>query len=324
MKYTVKLIDLDKYKSVTGPRVEVVGGSRPRLTLTHKSTNQKYFFKTYTHNAREVWAECLASHIAELAGLNAQQVTIKRAPKALASAVKSRYEKQLPKDWKPVGTLARNIFPKNVEITYGSAIVQSLSTPITLDYLEAQIKKRYYAAEDILQAVSDMIVFDTLIGNMDRHHENWGVYETAKYKQQLLFGPQESVKYRKFTPLFDHGSSLMFELGDDKIARMATDTKYIKKYVEDSRFGFLLSLEGEKINPFNLIEQHITNKTSWKKRFKRSLEKIVQLDVLDLADIIIKMPVSEALEYSAERRTVLYKALLLRYNKFVTMYEELL
>lgn len=324
MKYTVKLIDLDKYKSITGPRVEVVGGSRPRLTLTHKSTNQKYFFKTYTHNAREVWAECLASHIAELVGLDAQQVTIKKAPRALANAVKARYEKQLPGDWKPVGTLARNIFPKNVGIIYGSAIVQSPSDPITLDYLENQVKKRYYAAEDILQAISDMIVFDVLIGNMDRHHENWGVYETVKYKQQLLFGPRESVQYRKFTPLFDHGSSLMFELGDDKIARMALDSKYIKKYVEDSRFGFLLSISGEKINPFSLIEEHIVNKTSWKKRLKKSIEKVVKLDVLDLADVIVKMPVSETLEYSAERRTVLYKALLLRYNKFVQMYEELL
>jgi len=66
--FTVNELNLDSYKSILGP-TEVSGGTRPRLTLIHKDGNKKYFFKTYSKNPREVWSECLASHIAELMDL---------------------------------------------------------------------------------------------------------------------------------------------------------------------------------------------------------------------------------------------------------------
>ena len=85
--FTVTELDMGKYKTITGP-AEVVGGSRPRLTLFHKDGNQKFFFKTYSHNPREVWAECLASHIAELMCVKAQSVTIKKTPQRLDDALR--------------------------------------------------------------------------------------------------------------------------------------------------------------------------------------------------------------------------------------------
>ena len=320
--FTVQEIELSKYKAITGP-IEVVGGSRPRLTLTHKVTNQRLFFKTYTHNPREVWAECLASHIAEIIGLDAQMVTIKTAPPELVIAMRERYGKVLPSHWKPVGTLARNIFPRNIEITYGSAIVQTPTKGLTLAEIQTHIASRYYAAEDLLQAFSDMVVFDILIGNMDRHHENWGVCEDRKYKQQLLFDKSSLVKLRYFTPLFDHGSSLMFELSDQDVVNMLGDERRLHRYVNGVKFGFLLNIEGDKTNPFAMLAEHIQQSTSWKPRIKKSLMKIKSLDLLDLAELIIQMPTPEALEYSGQRRKLLYKSLLLRYNKLITMYEEM-
>lgn len=320
--FTVQPIDLDKYKSITGP-VEVVGGSRPRITLTHKDTNQKFFFKTYTHNPREVWAECLASHLAELVGIDAQQVTIKVAPKRLENSMRKSYPKQLPKGWKPVGTLARNIFTKGVEITYGSVILAAPSKPMRLEDIEEHISKRYYAPEDLLQAFSDMVVFDAFIGNMDRHHENWGVCEEEKYKQQVLFEPRRLVGLRRFTPLFDHGSSLMFELSDTDVKNLLSDDTRLERYVDGVKFGFLLNSGGDKIGPIGLMSTHIKNKTKWGGRFKKSLEKIKYVDLLDVAELIIKMPVPEMLEYDSDRRSLLYKSILLRYNKLIAMYEEL-
>lgn len=321
--FTVNMIDLVKYKSVRGP-IEVVGGSRPRITLVHKDTNQKFFYKTYTHNPREVWAECLASHLAHLVGIDAQQVTIKTAPKKLEEAMRALYEQQLPKNWKPVGTLARNIFPKGTEITYGSAILSTPTKALRLEDIEDSITKRYYAPQDILQAFADMVVFDSFIGNMDRHHENWGVCEDDKYKQQVLIEPKRLVGLRKFTPLFDHGSSLMFELSDSDVADMLKDDRRLNKYVNESKFGFLLNTSGEKVNPLALMSSHIVNKTKWGARFKKSLDKIKSIDLLDVAELIIQMPVPELLEYSAQRRSLLYKSILLRYNNSMVMYEELL
>jgi hypothetical protein len=320
--FTVQEIELNKYKAIVGP-VEVVGGSRPRLTLTHKTTNQRFFFKTYTHNPREVWAECLASHVAELVGIEAQTVTIKTAPKDLVKAMRERYGKVLPKDWKPIGTLARNIFPRSIDITYGSAVVETPTKGLTLDQIQTHVSSKYYAAEDLLQAFADMVVFDVLIGNMDRHHENWGICEDKRYKQLVLIDKNRLVKLRKFTPLFDHGSSLMFELSDQDVENMLADETKLQRYVDSVKFGFLLNIEGNKTNPFKMLSEHLKQNTSWKKRFKISLKKIKELDLLALAELIIQMPTPEELEYSDRRRILLYKSLLLRYNRLITMYEEI-
>lgn len=108
MHFTVHEIDSNKYKRISGDKPEVIGGSRPRLTLIHKTGNKKFFFKTYTKNPREVWAECLASHIAELVQIPAQDITIKYPQRRLVSAMKRTYPKQLPSDWKPIGRLSTN------------------------------------------------------------------------------------------------------------------------------------------------------------------------------------------------------------------------
>ena len=56
--YSFEVLNTKTYRPT---RVEVIGGSRPRLTLVHQINNKKYFLKSYRHNTREVWAEMLAS-----------------------------------------------------------------------------------------------------------------------------------------------------------------------------------------------------------------------------------------------------------------------
>lgn len=314
MHFTVHELDISKYKNITAQTPEVVGGSRPRLTLVHKNGG-KFFFKTYTKNPREIWAECLASHIAELVDIPAQSVTIKYPQERLKNALKRIYPKQLPKDWKPIGTLSRNIFPKRVEIIYGMNILGSASKPKTLEEVEKSISQRYYAPEDLLQAFSDMLVLDIFLGNMDRHHENWGICEDNKYKQQVMFDKKKVVGYRYFTPLFDHGSSLMFELSDKQIIDMVNDENKIRNYVENSKFGFILDIDGKKNNVFNIVENHLKDKTVWGERLRKSLHKFVQIDMLQVASLVIKMPSIDILEYSSVRRKILYKSLIMRYNK---------
>lgn len=309
--YTIETIDYSRYK----PRVtiQVVGGSRPRITLVHSKTNSKFIFKTYSHNSREVWAECVASHLGAIIGVPIQQVVIKRAPPFLVASLKENMPQNLPKNWQPIGTLARNIFPKNQEITYGQKIVSTSSDALTLEEIEAAIRKQYYAPDDLLDKFAQMIVFDAIIGNMDRHHENWGIVETLKYKQQVLFGKKTLITQRWFTPLYDHGSSLLFELGEQDVERYLKDEKLLcDKYIFGAKYSFVKDSSGAERNIFGIITSHIERETDWGKRFRKAIAPLKQVSKLEIAKAIAKMPTTKEIDYSEQRKELLLRSILVR------------
>lgn len=308
--FTVEDIEYNRYKSKLG--FELVGGSRPRLTLIHKKTNKKYIFKTYSHNSREVWAECLASHLGNIFHINVQQVVIKSSPNDLTRILRVAAP-EIPKDWSPIGTLARDIFPRKQEIIYGATIVQSPSKSFSLEEIEQCIRAKYYAPDDLLENFAQMILFDALIGNMDRHHENWGIVETIKYRQQVLFEKKQLIKERWFTPLYDHGSSLMFELSEEIVLRyLDNDSLLVEKYIKGTPYSFVCMPNGKKANVFDVIQHHITHKTVWGKRFKKQLSKLHEVSILEISKSIAKMPNTPHIDYSEARKELLLRSILHR------------
>lgn len=72
------------------------------------------------------------------------------------------------------------------------------------------------------QAWAKMLAFDALIGNTDRHHENWGfVFDPAV--------PQGSYGYR-LAPAFDNGTSLGHERPTNQFPRF-NDPNYLDHYI---------------------------------------------------------------------------------------------
>jgi hypothetical protein len=114
----------------------------------------------------------------------------------------------------------------------------------------------------------------------------------------------------------------MFELSDEDVDALLADPSRLDAYVVNSKFGFLLNMKAQPSNPFDVVREHLEQSTAWKPRFMEALAKIHQIDLLTVSGLIIKMPNLPMLTYDDNRRQLLYKSLLLRYNKLNELYEK--
>lgn len=76
--------------------------------------------------------------------------------------------------------------------------------------------------EDWPEAWARMLTFDALIGNTDRHHENWGFLVRSRRRAPAHF---------RLAPAFDNGTSLGHEWSNAQLARF-DDPRVLLRYIE--------------------------------------------------------------------------------------------
>lgn len=84
-----------------------------------------------------------------------------------------------------------------------------------------QLIKKFRYWEAIKESFFDMIVFDVLIGNQDRHPFNW----------LILFFDKDI----KFSPIYDNGTSLGFRFDDETLNEMVSNEVRLNKYVRNTK-----------------------------------------------------------------------------------------
>jgi HipA-like C-terminal domain len=75
---------------------------------------------------------------------------------------------------------------------------------------------RTFSIEDRLATWVRFLTFDALIGNTDRHPENWGFLATQSQGEDWTFS---------FAPSFDHGTSLAYQLRNEDIKRESSEER---------------------------------------------------------------------------------------------------
>ncbi len=93
--------------------------------------------------------------------------------------------------------------------------------------------------------MAEYVLLDAVIGNTDRHHENWGVLRR-----------RVGDKWRGFVaPSFDHASSLGRELLDDRRDRLLTENR-VGVYAEKGRGAIYWSEDDRRgLSPLELVRQ---------------------------------------------------------------------
>jgi len=310
-KYLFKDLKLDDYEI---REEQLIWWSRPRILLRNKKNNHTYILKSYSKTARELWVEQFASNLWKKIDwlTTVQEVT----PKSLSPDIVKELEKQIKEkvELKNIAILIRHAFPSWYETKYGYQILWLKPREITcIDLVYTKIVNRYewyWRDEKILQCYIDMIVFDALIWNMDRHLENWWVHE---FKQLLL--EKKNIKDTiQFTTLFDHWSAGLFELDDEKVNYFLDNLdKFEKDYIMKAWYSLIKNLPEWEIkeNIFSILKNLYSDK-KWRKFIKLSIRKITKLKFIDVAETIFKMPDDNRFDYSRERKELLFISIMLR------------
>ncbi|QDZ09089.1 hypothetical protein FPZ24_07075 [Sphingomonas panacisoli] len=86
--------------------------------------------------------------------------------------------------------------------------------------------------------------FDALIGNTDRHQENWG----------LLWSNSGTVPRVRFSPAFDNGTSLGHEITEAALPKFEDDV-HLARYVSRGRHHMKWTLSDGRLGHFEMLHR---------------------------------------------------------------------
>ena len=196
-------------------------GSKPKFWFKYQGSN--WLFKEARANTGEDWSEKVASEIASLLGLPTHHAELAIWQGRRGCAVKSFIKSNQSVLFHGNELLAGLITGYDEEKTRGQA-------DHTFDNIVAVLEKLFASERARRAAASRMagyIVLDALVGNTDRHHQNWGVLLDRK-----VLAAEQATFSLQMAPTFDHASSLGRELSDgvrERHLREGTIERYILK-----------------------------------------------------------------------------------------------
>jgi len=163
-----------------------------------------------------------------------------------------------------------------------------------------------YSENDVIKTASEMFIaylmFDCLISNPDRHHENWGVVSDSIYSEMWL------------APTYDHASGLGCRVSDEeRKRRLATkDKRYtVTGFVNKAQSAFY----GKDLKRLKTIDAFTLASKLNKEASDYWLNKVKRLPIRSVEDIFNKIPphlisnaaIDFALEIFKENRKRLLK-----------------
>ena len=247
-------------------------GTKRKFWYEWRSPNEKWLFKYPRPDTGEHWAEKIAAEIARLLDIPHARVELATCHEQRGSATKSfRREKQ-----KLIhGNQLLRVFVAGYDP--GKTFHQSSHTIENIWSVMDDIFADTRSAQRSKVRVAEYLVLDALIGNTDRHHENWGVL--AEILDNQLRGT--------VAPSFDHASSLGRELQDTYRDRLLAEHR-VDNYVEKGQGAIFRSAEDRHgPSPLQLVRYGFK---SYRESFLPALRKIENLDRNAVRETVHRVP----------------------------------
>jgi HipA-like C-terminal domain len=258
-------------------------GSKPKFWVTRE--DGRWLFKEARLNTGEDWAEKVAAELAKLLRIDSAEVE-------LATYAGQR------------GCISKNFIRRGS----GDALVHGnelMGTSIggydknkvnkqsdhNIENIIAAIFKFApdTVAREMLMQLAEYMVLDALIGNTDRHHENWGF--------RLTLGRADNEFPFSVAPSYDHASSLGREYLDERCAKILHENG-VGKYVRKGHGGvYWQSTDKRGVSPLKLVELVFEKYPEY---FAPALRKMRTLSEDNAWQVVSRVPANLASDVSKQ------------------------
>jgi hypothetical protein len=329
------------------------GGTRSKYIALHPETNEEYFFKgskeTPLREIRyptEFWSEIISSKIGQFLGFPMLDYNI---------AYDSKHKQK-------IGCLSKSmVLNSKNKLTEGVAYLTGFNSK----YIPSQHKKDYtfqficnalenFYLENYVENIIEIIVFDSVIGNSDRHQENWGVLSTYEQDENIVKeqistafdkiknkikrlsnnNSKEEAKIQvninpkyisylynhQFAPIYDSGCCLGREHTDEKVLKMLNDSQMIEAYIRKGESEIHWEGNLNKRKHFELIELLLENYPTETKKYIARVKENYNSEsikvIIENTDINVPKDLIN-FKLSETRKQLMYKLVTLRIEKLI-------
>ena len=281
-------------------------GTRTKFWVQIEGGTDRWLFKIPRGNTGEHWAEKVAAELGCLVGIECAQVELARyvdedgLEHGLHVPDREEAERREPPSW--LGTICKSFIPdvqledEEYDLFHGwqvlQWVVEGYDTSLRFGQREHNIKNITFAMADlmgiitlnpmphwdhVLEELVSYALLDGLIGNTDRHHENWMIAAVA-YSDDMRI---------QVMPSFDHASSLGRELTDDR-RRNILESDGVLRYLKRGRGAVYVDSKHERaLSPLRLARLLCR----WNPRFtRRTLDRIGSVSDDEIRMVIQRVP----------------------------------
>lgn len=286
------------------------GGSRKKKIVKNPQDNNLYYYKTSLYKGEryykyEFWSEILASKLGQYFGFNVLDYNIGISENEVGCISKSM-----------LSGLSNHELIEGRQYLAGTNVVYDPDNKrcydmYTFQFIEHALHE--YKIEYVMDDILRTIVFDCIIGNSDRHQDNWSVmclktglegyttqqinlirkhlnakvstlFEKIKLRLRILLTPQlKNFNYKsvikqikgRLAPIYDSGCCLAREFENNALQSLDID-KYITKGMSEIRWESANSSH-KKVSHFELICKIREYNKKYSMVINREIERVLKI-----------------------------------------------
>lgn len=238
---------IDEYGTTKGNRTKFVAYPDGRFAPIRRRPYRYYWKESLARYPIEFWSEVLAYHVGAVVGV--------AVPPCFPATFDVR-----------VGSLSLSLVNNpDEELVHGGDLISQVapnydrqkgeehSVQLVLEALKSRI-----GDNSLYRDLFRQFVLDALIGNQDRHQDNWGVNKSWKLTSLEGRGFGFEYDYRML-PAFDNGSSLGRELTESRVDDLLRDPVRFEAYVRRGRahIGWYANGQIEHFTHEELMRRHL-------------------------------------------------------------------